>query len=140
MVIAFVIEINRKVDPITSWRDFKLAIVSDVCPVVAEEHLDYIAVPEADPLFAVVRGKEQIQVRVRAFEEQVEIVISPEGSDGTPAIRIIEVATAILRHRLDRCVLPKAAARVQRKVRASFHMVNGEAGHRLGGDTRLLSL
>ena len=133
MIIAFVIEVDRQVDPITCWCDFKLAIVTDVCPVVAEEHFDYIAVPETNALFAVVSGKEQIQVRVRAFEEQIEIVISPEGSDGTLAIRIIDVATAILRHRLDRCVLPKAAARVQRKVWASVHMVDGEAGHRLGG-------
>src|ERR1017187_10467794 len=46
LVVALVVEVDGQIDPIARGGDLEFAIVADVCPVVSQEHLDHIAIPE----------------------------------------------------------------------------------------------
>ena len=68
MVIVLVVEINRQVYPITRRGNLKFAVMTNIGPIVPKEHLDYVSVPKADMLLAVIGRQEQIQNRIRALE------------------------------------------------------------------------
>ena len=74
------IQIDREIDPIACWRYFKLAIVANVGPIVAEKHLDHVLVPEAYMWSIVVGRQKQIQNGVGAAKQQIDIGIGPERS------------------------------------------------------------
>ena len=80
LVVALAIEVYGQIDPIAGGGDLEFAIAADVCPVVSQEHLDDVAVPELVAWAAAERGQEDIQLTVRATEEQIEMRIGPERS------------------------------------------------------------
>src|SRR5262249_28406244 len=102
-VLSGGVAIDRKVNPITSWSDFELAIMPNVVPIVAEEHLDHVAVPETSPRLIVLSRLEDVQAAIGTDEQQIEIGVAPEASDFGFEIRVIDDAAAVLGHPCGLC-------------------------------------
>ena len=132
------IEVDRQVDSVTGGRNFKFAIVSDIRPIITEEHFNYIAIPKTDAVFAVVRREKQIQHRVRAFEQDIEITIGPESAHRRLEIWVVNLAAAVFRHELDGSTAPGISRPIERQRRLAGDMMNAKTGRRLSCNARLL--
>src|SRR5579863_6700800 len=58
MVVALMVQVDCKIDPIAGRRDFEFTVMANVGPVVSEKHFDHIAVPESDVRGTVVGRQE----------------------------------------------------------------------------------
>ena len=61
LIVAFVIQVDGQIDPVARGRDLEFAVVADILPIVAQEHLHHVAVPKLVARAAALRGQEQIQ-------------------------------------------------------------------------------
>src|SRR5579859_2537167 len=94
-IVALFAQVDGQIHPIAGGRNLKLTIALDVFPVVAEEELYYIAVPEVHVVFTVVRGPE-IEHGIRADEQQIKIAIGPECAHFSLEVGVVELVRAIL--------------------------------------------
>src|ERR1022692_3153866 len=126
LVVALVVEVDGQIDPIARGGDLEFAIVADVCPVVSQEHLDHVAIPELVARAAAQRGQEDIQLTVRTTEEQIEMRAGPERSHLSEQRRIVDLPAAIVRNSSDARVAPDRRRRVGRERRIACHVRNLE--------------
>src|ERR1035438_10252793 len=122
LAATLAIEVDGQIDPVARGGDLEFAIVADVGPVVSQEHLDHIAIPELVARAAAQRGQEDIQLSVRTTEEQIEISAGPERSYLGAQRRIVDLAAAILRNGRDARVAPHRRGWVGCEGRVAGHV------------------
>ena len=138
MIVAFMIEVDGEIDPIAGGRDFELAVMADVLPIVAKEHFDDVAIPKPDVRRGVVGGQKEIQFAIRAAEEKVEIGGGPKSFDGGFGLRIFNLPAAILPHELFGRVLPDRGVFIESELGIAFGVRDWKFGARRTNDARRL--
>src|ERR1019366_1045808 len=129
-VLAAAVQVNGQVDPVGGGSNLELAIVPDVLPIVSQEHLHHVAVPEPPPRLPVLRWLKEVERAIWANEQQIQIGVGPESPDLRLEIRVIQGAGAILDHPRRFRVLPGGRLRIGVELRRRLRVSDGETRRR----------
>jgi len=124
-----VVQIDREIDPVACRRYFKLAIVANIGPIVAEEHLDHVPVPEAYARSIVFGWDEQVQDDVVAAKQEIDIAVGPESPYLSLRFRITNLPARVFVHGKQRSFLPNVKLRIEGEFGMSRSMPDRKRRH-----------
>ena len=131
LVVTLFVEVDGEIDPIACRRDFELAVVAYVFPVVAEKHFNDVAIPKFVARTAAHGRQPEVQHFVRTLEQEIQIFVGPETAHRGIDVRIFEDVRAILHDNGAGSGRPQWGSRVGVQIWLAGQVMDGEAGGRL---------
>src|SRR5215470_5186901 len=81
------IQIDIEINPLSLRRNFELLVALNVPEIRADENLSHVPVPELVGLCRRLRIRFQIELLVRANEQEIEILFRPACADLSSILR-----------------------------------------------------